>query len=74
MVYEFCAPTFDRVEEVEKRAVGNLFGDSADGATAFVLLLFLDRFHGHILPLVPIYHTAMGRMKTIYCIGKIVSL
>lgn len=53
-----CTLTFDGVKEVEEGVVGNLFGNGADGATAFMLLLFLNCFHCHILPLVPIYLTA----------------
>lgn len=53
--------TFDRVKEVEERVVGDLFGNSANSATAFMLLLLLNSFHCHILPLVPIYLTARER-------------
>lgn len=56
-----CVLTFDRVKEVEERVVGDLFGNSADSATAFMLLLLLNSFHGHILPLVPVYLTARER-------------
>lgn len=53
-----CVLTFDRVKEVEEGVVGDLFGNSADSATAFMLLLLLNSFHSHILPLVPVYLTA----------------
>lgn len=56
--------TFDRVKEVEERVVGHLFGNSADSATAFMLLLLLNGFHCHILPLVPVYLTARERRCT----------
>lgn len=56
--------TFNRVKEVEERVVGHLFGNSAHSAAAFMLLLLLDRFHCHILPLVPIYLTAEGQTRT----------
>lgn len=57
--------TFDRVEEVEERIVGHLFGDSADSATAFMLLLLFNGFYCHILSLVPVYLTARDRRCTI---------
>lgn len=50
--------TFDRIKEIEERVIRDLFGNSANGATAFMLLLLLNSFHCHILPLVPIYLTA----------------
>lgn len=53
--------TFDRVKEVEERVIGDLLGDCADSATAFMLLLLLNSFHCHILPLVPVYLTAEER-------------
>ena len=53
--------TFDRVKEVEERVVGDLFGNGANRATAFMLLLLLNSFHSHILPLVPVYLTATER-------------
>lgn len=56
-----CALTFDRVKEVEERVVGDLFGNSADSATAFMLLLLLNSFHSHIFPLVPVNLTATER-------------
>lgn len=56
-----CVLTFDRVKEVEERVVGDLFGNSAHSATAFMLLLLLNGFHRHIFPLVPVYLTARER-------------
>lgn len=56
--------TFDRVKEVEERVVGDLLGDGADSATAFMLLLLLYSFHRHILPFVPVYETARERCST----------
>lgn len=56
-----CVLTFDGVKEVEERVVGNLFGNSTDSTTAFMLLLLLNSFHSHILPLVPVYLTARER-------------
>lgn len=56
--------TFDRVKEVEERVVGHLFGNSANGATAFMLLLLLNGFNGHVLPLVPVYLTAREKRCT----------
>lgn len=53
-----CTLTFDRVKEVEERVIGNLFGNGADGSAAFMLLLLLNSFHCHVLPLVPIDLTA----------------
>lgn len=65
----FCIPvfpsvfslTFDRVKEVEERVVGDLFGNGANRAAAFMLLLLLNSLHSHILPLVPVYLTATER-------------
>lgn len=31
-----------------------MFGDGANGAAAFMLLLLLDDFHRHVLPFVPV--------------------
>lgn len=56
--------TFDRVKEVEERVVGHLFGNSANSATAFMLLLLLNGFNSHILPLVPVYLTAREKRCT----------
>ncbi len=46
------------VKEIEERVIGDLFGNSANNATAFMLLLLLNGFHCHILPFVPVYLTA----------------
>lgn len=56
-----CALTFNRIKEVEEGVIGDLFGNSADSATPFMLLLLLNGFHCHVLPLVPIYLTARER-------------
>ena len=61
MCIYFCVLTFDGVKEVEERVVGDLFGNSADGATAFMLLLLLNSFHRHVLPLMPVYLTSRER-------------
>ena len=55
-----CILTFDGVEEVEEGVVGDLLGDGAHRAAAFVLLFLLDGFHRHVLPLLPVYRTAEG--------------
>lgn len=62
--------TFNRVEEVEERVVGHLFGNSAHSATAFMLLFLLNGFHRYIFAFVPVYLTAVGNMSTEYHILK----
>ena len=59
---DVCSLTFDGVEEVEEGVVGDLLGDGAHSAAPFVLLFLLDGFHCHVLPLLPVYGTAMGRV------------
>lgn len=54
------ALTFERAEEVEKGVVGDLLGDSSDGAAALVLLLFLDGFDRDVLSLLPVDSAPAG--------------
>lgn len=49
-----AALTFQRTEEVEKGVIGDLLGDSSDGASALVLLFFLDGFDCNVLSFLPV--------------------
>ena len=50
--------TCRRCEEVEKRIVLDLLGDSSLGTATFVTLRFLDSLHRHVLSLYPINRTS----------------
>ena len=52
--------TSPRAEEVEEGVVGDLLGDCSHGASALMLLLFLDGFDGHVLPFLPVNGTPTG--------------
>lgn len=52
--------TSQRAEEVEEGVVGDLLGDCSHGASALMLLLFLDGFDGHVLPFLPVNGAPTG--------------
>ena len=52
--------TSQRAEEVEEGVAGDLLGDGSHGASAPMLLLFLDGFDGHVLPFLPVDGTPTG--------------
>lgn len=55
--------TFNRIEEVEEWILWNLFSDRPNRPSAFVFLLLLNNFDGHVFAFVPVNLTTKKTME-----------